>query len=300
MAGIYKSDEGERKLTEIYKAGLAAWPVACEFLHLPTSLGETFVVACGDKQAPPLLLLHGSGANALAWLGDVAVWSAHFRVFAVDITGEPGLSAPSRPPLASDKYAQWLGEVMDALSLTSADMAGVSLGGWLALNFATRYPERVARLALLCPGGVGRQKMGFLFKAIFLLMLGDRGRRKALALALGDELAKTNPEVSAYLLTIFKEFKPRTSKLPIFTDKMLRRLAMPVLLIVGGRDAILDSDETLHRLKRAVPRLEAHYQENAGHFLPGQTGTILDFLRAGAEDECYSKYCGALRMKLRS
>ena len=38
-------------------------------------------------------------------MGDVPTWARHFRVHAVDIIGEPGLSAPSRPPLGSPAYA---------------------------------------------------------------------------------------------------------------------------------------------------------------------------------------------------
>lgn len=46
-------------------------------------------------------------------------WAAHFRVFAVDLIGDAGLSAPSRPPLESDAHALWLNDVMDGLSQTA-------------------------------------------------------------------------------------------------------------------------------------------------------------------------------------
>ena len=120
------------------------------------------------------------------WMGDVAAWAAHFRVYAVDMIGEPGLSAPSRPPLASDAYALWLDDVMQALALTRASIVGVSLGGWLALDYATRRPARVEKVVLLCPGGVGHQKMSTVFKAGVLLMLGAWGRRKARARSLSS------------------------------------------------------------------------------------------------------------------
>lgn len=71
--------------------------------------------------------------------------------------GEAGLSAPSRPPLASDAYALWLDDLLRSLGLDRVSIVGVSLGGWLALDYATRRPERIERLAVLCPAGVGRQ-----------------------------------------------------------------------------------------------------------------------------------------------
>ena len=98
LARIYNTEAGGRALVARYRRLLGRWPVPSEQLLLSTSQGETFVMASGPKDAPPIVLLHGAGANALFWMRDVAAWSGHFRVYAVDIIGEPGLSAPSRPP----------------------------------------------------------------------------------------------------------------------------------------------------------------------------------------------------------
>ncbi len=154
MTGIYKSEAGERLVQERYLRFLSHWPVPNQQLRVPTREGETFIVACGDEKAPPLLLLHGAGINSAMWMGDVALWAAHFRVYAVDVIGEPGFSAPSRPPLSSEAYTLWLDDVMQALSLARTSIVGVSLGGWLAADYATRRPERVESLVVLCPGGV--------------------------------------------------------------------------------------------------------------------------------------------------
>jgi pimeloyl-ACP methyl ester carboxylesterase len=282
MAAIYKTEAGGRALARRYSELLTRWPVANEQLHLATSQGETFVIASGDKAAPPLVLLHGAGSNSLSWLRDVAEWAKHFRVYAVDVIGEPGLSAPSRPPLASDAYARWIDEIFDALSLAQADIVGMSLGGWLALDFTTRHPSRAHRLALLCPGGVGRQKTGFLFKAMFLMLFGEWGRKKALSLALGATRESANPQAEAYMLSIFREFRPRRDVLPIFGDERLKQLTMPVLLIVGRRDAMLDSQETTARMTRTVPNLTVHELPTTGHLITGQTDTIATFLRAAS------------------
>jgi pimeloyl-ACP methyl ester carboxylesterase len=158
---IYKSADGGRVIQERYLELLSRWPVRNQHLRVPTREGETFIVACGPESAPPLLLFQGSGANAAMWLRDVAAWAAHFRVYAVDMIGEPGLSAPSRPPLASEAYALWLDDVMHALSLTRASIVGVSLGGWLALDYATRRPARVEAVVVLSPSGVGKEKDEF-------------------------------------------------------------------------------------------------------------------------------------------
>ena len=172
MTPIYKTAEGERLVRERYLTFLKYWPVPNQQIRIATSQGETFVVACGNVEAPPLLLLHGSAGNSVMWIGDVAAFAAHFRVYAIDMIGEAGLSAPSRPPLDSDAYAQWLDEVLNSLSVDRVSIVGISLGGWLALDYAIRRRDRVASLAVLCPGGVGRQKLGILFVAIAFGMCG--------------------------------------------------------------------------------------------------------------------------------
>jgi pimeloyl-ACP methyl ester carboxylesterase len=84
---------------------------------VPTPEGETFVLSCGPADADSLVLLHGSGANSTQWMSRVADLATRFRVYAIDIIGEPGLSAPARPPLDSDRYAGWLDAVLDSLGL---------------------------------------------------------------------------------------------------------------------------------------------------------------------------------------
>ena len=101
MTPIYTSPDGARAVEQRYRELLDGWPVPADHLRVPTREGETFVVASGRADAPPLVLLHGSGSNALMWAPDVAAWSERFRVYAVDLIGEPGLSAPARPPLTS-------------------------------------------------------------------------------------------------------------------------------------------------------------------------------------------------------
>ncbi|GAA2904675.1 alpha/beta hydrolase [Streptosporangium fragile] len=286
MNDVFTSPEGASAVERRYREYLESWPVPSEHIRVPTGQGETFVVACGPRDAPPLLLLHGSGANTAMWRADAAAWSRHFRVHAVDIVGEPGLSAPSRPSPASGAYASWLDEVLDALGARRTSIVGVSLGGWLAVDYATRRPERVDRLALLCPGGIGRQKWGVVIAAVLLRPFGRWGLRTTMKLALGPAAPAATPQARAfgeYVLLIQKHFRPRREKLPVFDDDTLRRLTMPVLAVLGGRDSMLDSHETRRRLEQAVPHATVTLLPEAGHLLQEQAAPILDFLRAPGE-----------------
>lgn len=286
MSTIFKSASGMRAVRERYLHFLDRWPVPCERITVPTREGETFVLACGPKDAPPLLLFHGAGANATMWMGDIGEWSKHFRCYAVDMIGEPGLSAPSRPKLDSDAYALWLDDVLAALGVSQVAIVGVSLGGWLALDFATRRPGRAAGLALLCPGGVGKQRAAFLL-ALPLLFLGNWGRKRAMTFVLGrdalDSSAAAN-EMSGYVSLIYRHFRPRRDRLPVFSDARLQSLTMPVLAVVGARDVLLDSLDTKRRLERNVAGARVRLLPRTGHLIRGETKTIRAFLIDHASD----------------
>lgn len=291
MKSVWKSVDGERAVGERYLEILKHWPLPHRQLRVPTREGETFIIACGNEDAPPLVLLHGSMANSAAmWLGEIAAWAPHFRIYAVDIIGDAGLSAPSRPPLATDAHALWLDDVFRALSLDRVSLVGVSLGGWLALDYATRRPEHVESVVAVCPAGVGRQKFSIAFKTIPLGLLGRWGKRKAAEIVLGKAPENPTPAMQysiGFFALIHNDFRARIVKFPIFSDHALARLAMPVLAIVGGKDVLFDSAETKRRLEQNVPRADIRYFPEAGHFIRGQTSAILEFLLTSRAIPCH-------------
>jgi pimeloyl-ACP methyl ester carboxylesterase len=213
---------------------------------------------------------------------DAAVLGEEFWVYAVDMIGEPGLSAEARPPLASGAYGPWLDEVLAGLGVETAALVGISLGGWLALEYATQHPERVSALVLLCPGGVGRHRNVLLWAAP-LLMLGPWGRRRFLRIVgLPEPRSDASPVERAFVAfnaAIHKAFHVRRERLPRFDDAALARLTMPVLTILGGRDAFIDSPGTRDRLAAGTPHAEIRYLPDASHFLMGHTADIDAFLR---------------------
>ncbi|MGY0499107.1 alpha/beta fold hydrolase [Nocardia sp. FBN12] len=279
---IYKSDEGRRLVEQRYREHLDAWPVPHEELRIDTGVGETFVVVSGPADAPPLVVLHGSGANASTWRGDIADWSRSFRVYAVDLPGEPGFSAPTRLALDSDATANWLDEVIDGLGLDTVAMVGMSLGGWTALDYVQRRPGRVTTLVLLCPGGLGKHRYGWLVKAIGLRMIGRHSVRDMARTGLGVNGAEADSIIDDIELT-FTHFSPRPGKLPVFRDEQLREVDIPVLVIVGERDALFDSAGTAERARGAFPRGEVRVLPGVGHALLNQTAAVREFVRTQAD-----------------
>lgn len=284
MRAIYKSTEGGRLVRERYQVFLAHWPVPNQQVRVPTSQGETFVVISGPEDAPALLLLHGGAANSAMWMGEVREFARFFRVYCIDMIGEPGLSAPARPPLVSEAHAVWLDDVLNGLAVAKASVVGISLGGWLALDYTIRRPERVERAVLLCPGGIGRQKVSIVFATLLSRMFGGWGKRKLVERILGRAPADPPPQLEAFLdfvALIHKHFRTRMVKLPVFPDNALRNLNTPLLAIIGARDVLLDSAQTKRRLERLVPGAQVVFLPEAGHVIAGQTATVLKFLMSG-------------------
>lgn len=287
MTSIYRSDDARRLVEDQYREFLDSWAMPSVETTIPTRQGDTFVIACGPDQAPPLVLLHGAGFNSTSWRSDVAVLARAHRAYAVDLIGEPGFSAPSRPSLASDAYARWLDDVLDGLGLKEAAFVGASLGGWIALDYALRRPERVTRLALLAPGGIGRQKYGAIIGSVFLVPFGHRGRRAAARLILGPRNDPSNsPDESTlralheYLLLIQRSYFPRRDRLPTFTDDQLRALDVPLLVIAGEKDRMLDSGATARRVREFVPDASVTLLPGAGHIPTGYADAVAHFLRS--------------------
>jgi len=275
MTAIYRSEAAERRIQALYDGLLSRWPVPYEGLRIPTRHGETFVIASGERSAPPLVLLHGSCSNALSWGGDVSAYARDFRVFSVDIIGEAGRSAPSRPPTGSAAYEEWLGDLFDGLGLATAHLLGYSMGGWMAAQFAARHPERLGRLVLMAPGGITQPCPSFLFAAVFSLLLGKRGvpyMRKVIAGPV------TLPEEADEIFeAIGTGVRPRGA-IPLLSDEELRRLTMPVLLVSGVEDAVQPAAKIAKRLKRFLPRLQVELLPRTGHLLLETTRWTLPFL----------------------
>ena len=287
MTSLYRSKRGAQLIVQRYRDFLELWPQPNRQFHVATRYGDTFVVTCGAEGAPPLLLLHGAGSNSAMWIADVALLSTKFKLHAIDVIGEPGLSAESRPALNSDAYALWLSDVLRALNIDRVSMLGISLGGWLAVDFATRHPARVDRLALIVPAGIGRQRPSLLFKILPLLLLGEWGRNKALQIVIGPIVADDQdrrPSYRDFMALVQQHFRRRTQRLPIFPDAALRQLRMPVLAVLGAKDVILDSAETKTRLQGAVPHAEVRYLPEVGHGVFGERAAILRFLTNKAGD----------------
>ena len=100
----------------------------------------------------PLILMHGTGGHLEAYARNLRALSSRYRVVAYDYPGH-GWTTPAADDLEVDVYVEHLTGLMDALGIGRAHLSGESLGGWVAVKFAARCPDRVERLVLNTPGG---------------------------------------------------------------------------------------------------------------------------------------------------
>jgi 3-oxoadipate enol-lactonase len=110
----------------------------------------------GPTHAPPLVLGNSIGTTAALWDGQMAAFTARFRVIRYEHRGHGGSPAPPGPYTVDALAADVLG-LLDRLDIERASFAGLSLGAMVAMRIATIEPDRTDRLALCCTSaGLGR------------------------------------------------------------------------------------------------------------------------------------------------
>jgi pimeloyl-ACP methyl ester carboxylesterase len=72
-------------------------------------------------------------------------------VYTIDLLGEPGMSVQDRPITDDLDQAAWLHDVLALLPEQRIHVAGLSIGGWTAMNLAVHRPEKIASLTLIEP-----------------------------------------------------------------------------------------------------------------------------------------------------
>ncbi len=271
MESVFKSTQLRDRFRAAYDQILRQFPF--ERQYVDTALGRTFVLAYGQKANPPVILLHGSCSNSAFWFPEIMALSQMYMVYAVDIIGEAGNSEEYRPALDTDAFACWLGDVLAALGLAKVNLVGNSLGGWMALKFATAFPEKVSKLVLIASAGLAPIRRQFLLDAEHARQTGGVASNGL------DTIGEPGipPEVRAFMNLILESYDP-IQELPTFSDSQLLRLSMPVLFIDGEADAIIDAQASAQRLQQLQPAATVRLLPDTGHMVTGTPAYIIPFL----------------------
>lgn len=103
----------------------------------------------GSASNPPLVLLNSIGTDMNLWHFTLSGLLEHFHVLRIDTRGHGASDAPDRD-YTLEMLANDVAIVMEAAGIARAAIAGVSLGGMVAMQLALDHPDRVSSLALIC------------------------------------------------------------------------------------------------------------------------------------------------------
>lgn len=111
----------------------------------------------GPADGPAVVLLHGLASDSGTWDRAIEPLAAHgLHVYAVDLIGHGRSDKPRRSYLLDD-FANSVRDLLDVVGVRSATLIGHSLGGAIAVQFGSQFPERLERLVLVSAGGLGRE-----------------------------------------------------------------------------------------------------------------------------------------------
>jgi 3-oxoadipate enol-lactonase len=236
----------------------------------------------------PLVLLHGFPLDSRIWREQVAALSDRFRVIAPDLRGfgqSKSNDAFTMESLADDVHA-----LLADLRALPCVLGGLSMGGYVALAYAKKYPTDLRGLALIDTkaegdtgeGKAGREKMIELARTQGTKAVADQMMPKMLA----ADADKTRPQVKRELDQIMNTQTPLTIEhaLAAMRDRPdfvahLPSIATLTVVIVGEHDAITPPAGA-EKMSKAIPKSTYVVIHGAGHMSPmEQPQQVTDALR---------------------
>jgi pimeloyl-ACP methyl ester carboxylesterase len=279
---IFTTPEGRAKYMTAYEAMFSLWKVPYEIIDVKTSYGSTHINVSGPGDGYPLILLHAVSLSSTAWFANIAQLSANHRVYAVDGIGDAGKSVAEYLIEKRLDYAEWLREVFDGLNIDKGYLLGHSYGGWLALNMALAYPDRLRKIVLLAPAA-SIYPMNFLtnlgLRLPFKIRIPARSVFKMIA-----SKGTVFEETFIHLMEMVTRYcVPATMFPTVYTDEELMQIELPTLLLIGAGEKIYNPKKAIERAQRLMPDLTAEIIPVVGHTLNMEqpetiNARILEFL----------------------
>lgn len=222
----------------------------------------------------PIIFLHGFPFDKSMWKGQIEFLKTTYRLIACDIRGF-GKSTDEKSPLSMSLFADDLIEFMDKLEIDKAIICGLSMGGFITLNAAKRFPDRFEAL-ILCDTqciadtpevkgkrlntiakieaeGVSDFNEGFLKSVFHKDSLTDK---KELVEALRNVVfANSQQIITQGLLALATRSE---------TCSTLDKISIPTLIICGREDVVTSLEQSEY-LKDHIVGSKLKIIEDAGH-----------------------------------
>ena len=235
-------------------------------------------------QGFPLVLLHGFCADHTVWTGMlpghkfIGPLLQKFRLLMPDLPGFGNsiLLPPAESCCSMDQYADCIKAMLDAEKITQCALLGHSMGGYIAMNFAARFPASLSGLGLFHSTAYAddeEKKRNRTRSAIFVRQHGAGPFVKELYGKLfgadyhekhqQDIVSITAQAISASgtegIINACYAMRDRED-----TTSVLKKTGIPVLFIIGRQDQAVDPEKTL-LLTNLPSHAETCILENAGH-----------------------------------
>jgi pimeloyl-ACP methyl ester carboxylesterase len=189
----------------------------------------------GNPDGPVLLLIHGSNSSLHTWEPWVKRLGSDYRIISIDLPGH-GLTGPN--PTRDYHYASFVAVVdklMTALKISNFAIAGNSMGGGVAWQYALKHPNRVTAIGLIDAAGAPRWQAT-------TVPIGFRIARMPIV---RDIVKYITPRA-----LIASSLKDSVSKKEVVTDTMIDRY-WDLLLFPGNRQATIDRFALRHNVEPA-------------------------------------------------
>ena len=227
-------------------------------------------LALGEGGSVPVLLLHGFGADLNTWMFTQPALADGRQVIAVDLPGHGG-SAKQVDHADAESLAAILEHALDTLGIERLHLAGHSMGGGIAVSFASRKPERVATLTLISSAALGPE-INTAFIDGFVRATRRREAIEALNLLVHDPALVSRSMVEDVLrykrldgvpeaLAAFAEEWFAGGRQRVRLSDAVMVLKLPVQVIWGREDRIIP----VSHAEALAPRLPVHILEQTGH-----------------------------------
>ncbi len=229
----------------------------------------------GRADAPPIVLLHGVGANSMHWRFQLAGLSDRWRVIAWNAPGYMLSDGFATDDPDCRAYADAVASFLAALALDKVRLVGNSFGTRVAQCFALHYPGRTLKLAMTGTG-VGPHHLSEAEKTKVLLTReaqiaqGGYGFGARVAALLGPHATDDTTEL---VRQVVRATNPRGFmhgvKLGLAEgyapEQVAPALAMPVLMISGREDKVNPIATNAAVLAKAVPHAQLVVLDDIGH-----------------------------------
>jgi len=236
--------------------------------------GVTMAFDEAGQGDPPVVFLHGYPFDRTMWRAQLDGIKGH-RLIAVDLRGF-GASASSNPAASIDDYADDVAALLSKLEIPRAVIAGLSMGGYVALAFAERHRDKLAALALLDTRAGADDDKGRQGRDASIATIGAEGTAGPNAAMMEKLFAEaTVAEVRERVAAMMARATPEAmiAALGAMRDRpdrhgVLRDMAgIPTLILVGTEDR-LTPPEMSRLMAEAAVGAELVEVEGAGHLAP--------------------------------